>query len=144
MRSDAVEGVDPHRAHRASRRISFSIHEVVNDERSSCAAEQLAQTHRPDLIVRAIEVSGTFMEDIVRQLGAGRQRPAERRDPLDTPEHFHLRQSELFPLLEVFTRFVNETGVTKHAVGVLAIDVFGSAGDRLGTRVYAHATPEYK
>src|SRR6185436_8431939 len=43
MRGDPVEPVDPHRAHRTRGRVSLSVHEVVNDERPSRTAEELAQ-----------------------------------------------------------------------------------------------------
>jgi ribose transport system substrate-binding protein len=72
MRSDTVERVDPHRAHRAGGRVSLSIHEVVDDQRPPRAAEQLAQMHRADRTIGAIEVSGTLLEHVVDHLGAGR------------------------------------------------------------------------
>src|SRR6478736_3998431 len=41
-------------------------------------------------------------------------------------------------LLKVFTRFVREPRVTKHAVGLLAVHVPGAARDRVWMRGGAH------
>jgi hypothetical protein len=91
--------------------------------------------------IRTIEVSGPLLEDVVRHLGAGWQRPAERSDPLDIPEHFHFGQWKLFPLLKVFTRFVRKARVTKHSIGGFAIHAAGISGHRLRVLDGAHVRP---
>jgi hypothetical protein len=90
--------------------------------------------HRPDRSVRsvaALEIPWAFLKHVVGHFGPGRQRPAERRDPLDVPEHFHFGLPELFALLKILTRLVREARVAKQASGFFAINVFRPAGDRL-------------
>ena len=60
---DAVESVDPLRAHRARRGLRLAVHQLVHDERTAGPGEELAE---PDLVrlVPCVEIARAFYPEI--------------------------------------------------------------------------------
>ena len=94
---DAVEAVDPHRAHRARLRLRLAVHEVVHDQRAVGPGEQLAQPHLAHRVVAGIEIAWAFEEHVVVHDRARRQRPAHRGDALPLLDQLDLGPAQLLP-----------------------------------------------
>jgi len=58
---DAVEPVDPHRAHGAGPGLLLAVHELVNDQVAPGSGEQLAQAYGPYGSVTGVEVGGALL-----------------------------------------------------------------------------------
>src|SRR5438034_7226690 len=57
MMSDAVEAVDPHRAHGAGIRLLLAVHQVIDHHGAVWSTEQLAQADTSPECVTGIEIS---------------------------------------------------------------------------------------
>ena len=65
MMSDAIEAVNPCRAHRARLCLFFAEHEVIDDKRPIRTCEKFAETYVSDWPVSCIKLRRNLLEDIV-------------------------------------------------------------------------------
>jgi len=96
MVGDAVVAVDPHRAHRAGRRLPLSIHQVIDHDRPVRTGEQVSQADRRDRRIAGVEIRRAFLEEIVLDDRSRRKTAAHRGDPLSLSHQLDLREAELF------------------------------------------------
>jgi len=65
MVRDAVNAVNPRRAHRTRLCLFFAEHEVIDDHRPIRACEKLAESYLSDRRVSCIESPGNFLEYVI-------------------------------------------------------------------------------
>ena len=109
--SDTVESIDPHGAHRAGWGLLLSVHEVVDEERTVRAAEELAQPYMTSRPITGVEVGRSFLEDIVLDGWPGRQVAAHFGDLFLLAHQFELGDAEVLTAGQVVRRLVREPGV---------------------------------
>ena len=63
---NAIEAVDPRRAHRAWFRLSFSEHELIEHDRSIRRSEKLAESYGSYGRVSCVESRGDLLEDVIQ------------------------------------------------------------------------------
>src|ERR1041385_4891044 len=80
MLGDAIETVDPRRAHRTRLCLFFAEHEVIQDHRPIGACEKLTQSYLSDRCISCIEFRGNFLEYVILDGRTLRKLPAQLRD----------------------------------------------------------------
>src|SRR5256885_899494 len=86
MMSDAVEAVDPHRAHGTWIRLLLAVHEVIDHHGAVWSTEQLAEADTSCRGITGIEVSRAFLEYVVLD-GCARWKPAAQFGDAFAPLH---------------------------------------------------------
>src|SRR5690242_10031794 len=88
MMGNSVHRVDPRSTHRASVRLLFSKHEVIDDERSIGRREQFAQPHSFDRFIAIIERRRTFKKLVIMNCCSRRKCTTQLRDMLTLSHQF--------------------------------------------------------
>jgi len=108
MVRDAINTVNPRRAHRTRLCLFFAEHEVINDHRSIRACEKLAESYLLDRSVCGIEFPGNFFEYVIFDRRTLRELAAQLRDPFSLLPQIDFGAAQFVSLQEVFLRLVRQ------------------------------------
>src|SRR5437660_6747093 len=91
---DAIPTIDDQCAHRTWLGLLFSVHEMIDHQRTIRAGKKLAQTNRPDWRVTAVQGRRTFLEYIILNDRALGKPPAKFGDPFALAHQLDLSEAK--------------------------------------------------